>query len=387
MGIPKEDTVEVTGKQTKKKRHEWWASKRVFFATPQAVLSDLLSPAHNFPIEAIKLVVIDEAHKAKGKYAYTQVIQMISEKNKNFRVLALTATPGRDLSDVREVVQNLLISHIEVRYENSIDVSPYTFKKKIKSELVRLDERSRRVRNEFLQIIDPYIQTLQECNLVSGSTNTMSKGWLIMQQNNFKRICVIEKPPNYQEVSLAFNVAVSMFHSLELLERHGVRMFMNSFVDPENATGFKYFVARNQDLRGLIDRLKEELDCNDISLEHTLSESMLPGDDFYFGHPKFDILGQKLVEHFTETKEAKAMIFTEFRETVFLIEMLLRRHKPLIRARKLVGQGGASGVRAVTQKEQLAVMKEFKAGRCNCLVATCVAEEGRLILLFEDDHG
>lgn len=90
MGIPQDDTVEITGRQTKKKRHEWWSTKRVFFATPQAVVSDLLSPEHNFPIDDIKLVVIDEAHKAKGKYAYVDVIQMISERNKCFRVLALT---------------------------------------------------------------------------------------------------------------------------------------------------------------------------------------------------------------------------------------------------------------------------------------------------------
>lgn len=99
------------------------------------VWSDLNDAEINFPINDIKLVVIDEAHKAKGKYAYVQVVQLIASQNKLFRVLALSATPGRSMSDVAEVVQNLLISHIEVRSENSIDVRPFVFKKNIKRKV------------------------------------------------------------------------------------------------------------------------------------------------------------------------------------------------------------------------------------------------------------
>lgn len=376
MGIPKSDTVEVTGKSTKKKRHEWWASKRVFFATPQAVMSDILSPEHDFPVNDIKLLVIDEAHKAKGKYAYTQVVQMISERNHQFRVLALSATPGRDLADVKEVVQNLLISHIEVRYENSYDVAPYTFKKKIRTEVVKFDERTKRVRQKLIQIIQPYLDVLKDANQVLKNANDITKGWLIVKQNEFRNLCNVQRPTNYQDVSFAFSTSVSLYYSLELLERHGIRMFMNSFVSNDNQTGQKYFVAQNLDLKQLLDTLQEELDVNHISLEHSLSESMLPGQDFYFGHPKFDILERKMLEHFSENKNAKVMIFSEFRETVLLIEILLKRHKPLIRVKKLVGQGGAGAVRPVTQKEQLSVMKEFKSGACNCMVATSVAEEG-----------
>ena len=39
-------------------------------------------------------VVVDEAHKAQGEYAYCAVIKQLAAATRHFRVLALTATPG-----------------------------------------------------------------------------------------------------------------------------------------------------------------------------------------------------------------------------------------------------------------------------------------------------
>lgn len=75
MPFPAEDTVELTGRLPRAKRAELWQSKRVFFATPQVVQSDMLDTGDGmqFPYMSIKLLVVDEAHRAKGRYAYTQV--------------------------------------------------------------------------------------------------------------------------------------------------------------------------------------------------------------------------------------------------------------------------------------------------------------------------
>ncbi|XP_063702792.1 Fanconi anemia group M protein [Culicoides brevitarsis] len=376
MGIPKSDTVEITGRKAQKDRQELWKSKKVFYATPQAVISDMLSPEHDFPVNDIRLVVIDEAHKAKGKYAYCEVIKYISEKNRNFRVLALSATPGKDLADVREISQNLLISHIEVRYENSIDVAEYTFQKMIKTEVVPFDSRIKRIKASLVKILEPYVEKLKEMNLLTGNAGSHSKGWIIMQQKEFHRLAIVEKPPNYTEISSTFSTCMSLYHSLEVLERHGCRMFLNSFLDEQNRSGFKYFVNQNDALRLLLDDLKQEMGIENIVLDRTLNSSVTENPMFDFGHPKFEVLEHKLVEHFKETPDSKVIVFCELRETVLLIDILLSKHKPLIKPRKMVGQGSSSGIKAVTQKEQLAVMKEFREGKSNCLIATCVVEEG-----------
>ena len=53
-------------------RKEIWSSKRVLFLTPQVMVNDLSRGA--CPAAEIKCLVIDEAHKALGNYAYCQVI-------------------------------------------------------------------------------------------------------------------------------------------------------------------------------------------------------------------------------------------------------------------------------------------------------------------------
>lgn len=85
---------QLTGQMNPDKRKALWTNKRVFFLTPQVISNDILRG--NVDVSMIKLVVIDEAHKALGEYAFCKVIESINETNKNFRVLALTATPGSD---------------------------------------------------------------------------------------------------------------------------------------------------------------------------------------------------------------------------------------------------------------------------------------------------
>lgn len=57
-------------------RKEIWGSKRVLFLTPQVMVNDLSRGA--CPAAEIKCLVIDEAHKALGNYAYCQVILLKS---------------------------------------------------------------------------------------------------------------------------------------------------------------------------------------------------------------------------------------------------------------------------------------------------------------------
>ena len=51
---------------------------------------------------AFKPKWIDEAHKATGQHAYVQAVRMLRERSGGFRVLALSATPGRDPMAVQQ---------------------------------------------------------------------------------------------------------------------------------------------------------------------------------------------------------------------------------------------------------------------------------------------
>ena len=75
-----------------------------------------------------------------------------------------------------------------------------------------------------------------------------------------------------------------------------------------------------------------------------------------------------------------------------LVYRLLLQNRPLIKPKCIVGQGGGannSSMIAISQKEQMAIMKDFRSGQCNTLISTCVIEEGidigevDLILCFD----
>jgi len=92
MGIPQIDTCEMTGNVNINSREKSWRSKRVFFLTPQVMSNDL--SRRNFPAEQVKLVIVDEAHRAQGDYAYCQVVRELVRTGQMFRVVASVLTLG-----------------------------------------------------------------------------------------------------------------------------------------------------------------------------------------------------------------------------------------------------------------------------------------------------
>jgi len=95
--------------------------------TPQTLVNDLATGTCD--PDKVVLLVIDEAHKGTGDYAYAQIIRFMMAANPFFRILALTATPGSKPEAVQAILDSLHISHIEIRNEGSMDVQPYMHKK------------------------------------------------------------------------------------------------------------------------------------------------------------------------------------------------------------------------------------------------------------------
>ena len=58
-----------------------------------------------------------------------QCISYLQAVHPYFRIVALTATPGRTTEKVQEVVDKLHISRIEIREAESPDIAKYMFKK------------------------------------------------------------------------------------------------------------------------------------------------------------------------------------------------------------------------------------------------------------------
>ena len=102
--------------------------------TPQTLEKDMESGLVD--MSRIVLLVIDEAHRATGKYAYCNLIQHMEQQAVGFRILALSATPVSKIENLQAIVEALRVSKFEVRDENDEEVKRYTYDKNIVEVLV-----------------------------------------------------------------------------------------------------------------------------------------------------------------------------------------------------------------------------------------------------------
>ncbi|XP_069691235.1 Fanconi anemia group M protein isoform X2 [Periplaneta americana] len=389
MGIPIEDTAEMTGSMSPTERAMAWNEKRVFFLTPHVLSNDLTCGI--CPALSIKCVVVDEAHKALGNYSYCQVMRALLPFNKTFRVLALSATPGSDIKAVIQVVNNLLISHIELRNEESSDIIEFSHKRNMQTVIVPLGDYLSSVTEHFLRIADKHVSILYKKKLIFGGMKDVSKYGVLKARDMFR-----QNPPSnilreqFGIIESAFAVLITLSHSFELLSMYGLRSFYKFLQDVlnesrSNATTH-YQLKNDMELVELLDQLREKLGPDNEEDPEPDHSMVVPASDqdsgsYIYSHPKVEKLREIVVNHFTSFQKknivTRVMIFCQYREPVVEVCHILQKYHPLIKPMTFVGQStGAGKSKGFTQKQQLLVMKKFKEGGYNTLISTCVGEEG-----------
>ncbi|KAF1968963.1 P-loop containing nucleoside triphosphate hydrolase protein [Bimuria novae-zelandiae CBS 107.79] len=373
-GIPRSCTTMLIGGVAPAVRAEEWASKRVFFMTPQTLINDL---KHGYADpKKIVLLVADEAHRATGGYAYVEVVSFLRRFNNSFRVLALTATPGADVESVQKVIDGLDISRVEIRTESSLDISRYIHHRKVEKHVFKNTD-------EMQMCMDLYSQALQpSVNKVAGLNAYWSKDPLDITPfgiTNARKKWALDAGKNASQgvkwmVHDVFTVLGSISQAMELLKYHGIGPFyvkLKDFKDTHAQSKSKTItsILNSEPFKKLIVRLQT----------WTSNEN-------FVGHPKMEFLQQAILEHFanaedrsgpdTAVTQSRIMVFAHFRDSAEDIVRVLRRHQPMIRPRVFVGQSSSKNSDGMNQKEQLEVIEQFKAGTFNTLVATSIGEEG-----------
>ncbi|KAF4322408.1 hypothetical protein BBO99_00000251 [Phytophthora kernoviae] len=190
MGIPLSDTAELQGNVPPAMRRVLWSTKRVFFCTPQSLQNDLRRGVCT--AEKFVCIVVDEAHRATGNYAYCCVVQEIESKTHFFRVLALSATPGAKFDVIQDVVTNLRISHIESRSADDADVKKYTHARQEEVIVCRLGTQILQIKALFLKCFTPIVQRLLRGNIIQYGDPEKLSSWYVLQARERFR-----KSPNY----------------------------------------------------------------------------------------------------------------------------------------------------------------------------------------------
>ncbi|NXN42094.1 FANCM protein, partial [Rhinoptilus africanus] len=382
-------------------RRELWTTKRVFFLTPQIMVNDL--SRGTCPAVEIKCLVIDEAHKALGNHAYCQVVRELSKYTNQFRILALSATPGSDTKAVQQVISNLLIAQIELCAEDSPEIQPYSHERQVEKIVVPLGEELVEIQNAYIQVLETFAGRLIKIGVLARrDIPSLTKYQIILARDQYR------KNPSSQCVGMHqgiiegdFAICISLYHGYELLVQMGVRsLFIYLFGIMDGSKGLtrtKNELGRNEDFMKLYQQLRDMFSDTllpsangNVYKSKTVFENK---KEFIYSHPKLRKLEEIVIGHFkswkkgssdqvttestsVESVDTRVMIFSSFRDSVQEIADMLSRLSPVVRVMTFVGHSTGKSTKGFTQKEQLEVVKRFREGGYNTLVSTCVGEEG-----------
>ncbi|KAJ2341114.1 3'-5' DNA helicase, partial [Coemansia sp. RSA 2671] len=269
--------VEMNGSTPPKSRQALWNSARFVFSTPQILQNDLkMGTLDGDNARRIALLVIDEAHRATGKYAYGESVSalystfygeetpvcnpMRPSKPGPFRIMALTATPGSNMDSVREIVQRLHIAHIFLRTEESLDVVPYIHGRLVDEVVVDLPPWLVAARNRLADVISRSINIL--CNVchamadpgdprsISGFKIRMDRDRYMMRHQGGN-----DSGMDVGRILSEFTVVITLAHIMQLLSEHGLRPAWTA------VRSWSVDVARTKQRLGSASRAK--VDCVD----------------------------------------------------------------------------------------------------------------------------
>jgi ERCC4-related helicase len=369
-GIPRSATTMLTGGVQPGLRSEEWKSKRVFFMTPQTLLNDLKN-GYADP-KKIVLLVVDEAHRATGSYAYVEVVSFLRRFNQSFRVLALTATPGADVEAVQKVIDGLDISKVEIRTENSMDICNYVHQRRVEKRVFQNSDEMEMCMDLYSQALQPLVNQIAGLKAYwSNDPRTLTPFGCTQAASKW----AIEAGRHANQgvknmVRTILTLLASIAHAMDLMKYHGMAPFytkLKDFRDDSQKTKSKY--------------KKQILESDAFKKLMTRLEAWM-NDENFAGHPKLEYVQECILEHFVNAGEGpnasqtRIMVFAHFRDSAEQIARVLKKHEPMIRPRVFVGQATAKNSEGMNQKDQLNAIDEFKAGKYNTLIATSIGEEG-----------
>jgi len=377
VGIPIEATAEMTGAMKAETRKLMWKSKNAFFVTPQIMKNDIDNGI--CPASKVVCVVFDEAHKATGKYVYCSLVDDLNKAtDSTYRILALSATPGNTVSVIQHVIDNLQIAKVEFRSEDDPDTKPYTFHRQIESVVVPLGAELQEAKKLAMDLLSPFLNNLYNNRaFYERSADRVTIMKLLTARETWKRNFAPQTKEDYSKRSFVlsqFSLAVSLCYGINLLYSHGLAPF-DSFLESfeseskQRTSGLKKIIASREKFK---------------QLRQMTSDLMKRG----VTHPKALKCVEVLKNHFSETAasnvnySSRAIVFTQYRESVIELKTILAQHEPLIHAMCFVGQAPSAASHksqkssGMSQKEQIEVLREFRKGTFNVLVSTCIGEEG-----------
>ncbi|CAN8099550.1 unnamed protein product [Discula destructiva] len=374
-GIPRSQATLLTGEIAPALREGEWEQRRLFFMTPQTLQNDL-SKGYADP-KSVVLLVIDEAHRATGDYAYVKVVEFLRRFNQSFRILALTATPGSTVEGVQAVIDSLGISSVEIRTEEAMDIRQYVHSREVDQVVIEPSDDVLHIQELFSETLRPLCNKLAQVNKwLARDPMTLTVMGLREGQRQWMLGAGKHANPSTKGMIMAvFAILQSLAHAIKLLNFHGIVPFYHKMLD------FRSDVEAQGSKGGK--NKKQVIEHESFSKMMDTMNKWTRRDEF-LGHPKLEYLCQNLFNHFMDTgrvtstsaTNTRAIVFSEYRDSAEEIVRVLNKHKPMIKASIFVGQADSKRSEGMKQKQQIETIEKFRNGDFNVLVATSIGEEG-----------
>jgi Fanconi anemia group M protein len=247
---------------------------------------------------------------------------------------------------------------LELRSRESDDVKKYLQELEFEKILVPFPPEFLEIKKLLKILYDEYIQDLKMRNVLFGPDNKIAL--IQLQKRLGDQISRGYKHPDTYIAMSSCAQAVKLLHAIELLETQTLQSFQKYLKDI-------YSQASKNQSRGVVKLVSKK----EFNVAFAFATSLL---DSGREHPKIKELIKLIKIEISKNPESKILIFTQFRDTAHILCKELEKI-PEIKSKVFIGQAKKDGV-GLNQKEQKAIIDEFRENKTNVLCATCIAEEG-----------
>ncbi len=340
----------LTGELPAHERLTEWNDAQVIIATPQTLENDIKNRIYDFSRASV--LVVDEAHRAVGGYAYTFLSQEFQNTSNDPLILAMTASPGGNEEKVAGIKEALFISQVLSRNEESPDVKPYIHEKEIDRLYLDLPEPLRRASDTFQTIISDRVKLIREIGIKCSSQVSMRE--LNRIKAEATKMIGEQNGTGYQLAAVHAEL-MKMKHAILVAETQGILPLL------------KYMDKMSTDGTKSSKRIMSEPDI--VYLYRDLT-GLKQGEI----HPKVLRLPAIVINQLNRYPDSKILIFASFRDTGSYIAEVLKHQG--IKCSVFTGQSSRGKEKGMSQKKQQEVIQKFRDGEFQVLISTSVGEEG-----------
>ena len=283
-----------TGSDRPAKRGQIWDDATLLIATPQVIRNDVDSGL--IQLKEVGLLIIDEAHHAKGNHATAQVADRYRQQASKPWLIAATASPGSTQKAIEQLWKRLDVKQIFVQKREDNMLRPYAVDMNIATIRVMLDETT-------LGLLEPLeahqfdeINTLRRQGFLAP-TEHLTAG-LIEEAAQRASIAISRKDPRGYDAARRISDVRRMHMLLGLLKTQGLRS-----------------------ARSYLDRADEQLREGERSTSRFLKKQVIHNfrkavQSMDECHPKSGLVRQLVEEHLVKNPNERILIFSEYRDTV-----------------------------------------------------------------------